>query len=107
VILDEAGVVGWRELAAFPRGGVSAGVKLVCVGDSKHLQPIAASGIFRALVERHGAAETSSIQRQQTDVEPLIKSNGFRVSPPRILRRVPKTQSPRSGGCQLTPSATF
>lgn len=99
VILDEAGMVGSRELAALQRKIVNAGAKLVCVGDSKQLQPIAAGGIFKALVERHGAAEISNIQRQRTDVEPLLKwlSGATGKNPPSLpketiaaLRRLPE-----------------
>jgi conjugative relaxase-like TrwC/TraI family protein len=86
VILDEAGMVGSREFAALQRRVVDAGAKLVCVGDSKQLQPIAAGGIFKALVARHGAAEISSIQRQRTNVEPLLRwlSGAIGKNPPSL-----------------------
>jgi conjugative relaxase-like TrwC/TraI family protein len=86
VILDEAGMVGSRELAALQRRVVDAGAKLVCVGDSKQLQPIAAGGIFKALVARHGVAEISSIQRQRTDTAPLFQwlSGAIGRNPPSL-----------------------
>lgn len=86
VILDEAGMVGSRELAALQRRVVDAGAKLVCVGDSKQLQPIAAGGIFKALVARHGAAEISNIQRQRTDTAPLFQwlSGAIGRNPPSL-----------------------
>jgi ATP-dependent exoDNAse (exonuclease V) alpha subunit len=37
------------------------------------LQPIDAGGIFGSLMRRHGKAEISTIQRQRTDFEPLMK----------------------------------
>lgn len=72
VILDEAGMVGSRELGLLQERVIGAGGKLICVGDAKQLQPIAAGGIFRSLIARHGGAEISSIQRQRTDFGPLF-----------------------------------
>lgn len=88
VILDEAGMVGSRELSALQRRVINAGAKLVCVGDSKQLQPIAAGGIFKALVARHGAAEISSIQRQRTNAEPLLRwlSGAIGKNPPSLSK---------------------
>lgn len=70
--LDEAGMVGSREFALLQEAAMAAGAKLVAVGDPKQLQPIEAGGIFRSIVERHGKAEISAIQRQRTDGEPLL-----------------------------------
>src|SRR3546814_3078212 len=44
-----------------------AGAKVVLVGDAEHLQAIEAGAAFRALAERHGAAEISEIRRQHED----------------------------------------
>lgn len=71
--LDEAGMVGSREFGLLQDAAMEAGAKLVAVGDSKQLQPIDAGGIFRALIDRHGKAEISAIQRQRTDAEPLLR----------------------------------
>lgn len=73
IILDEAGMVGSREFSLLQRRAVDAGAKLVCVGDSKQLQPIEAGGIFRSLIGKLGGAEISNIQRQRTDVAPLLR----------------------------------
>jgi len=93
VILDEAGMVGSREFSALQRRVVEAGAKLISVGDSKQLQPIAAGGIFRALVDRHGAAEISNIQRQRTDVEPLLRwlSGAVGKNPPSLAKETVAT----------------
>ncbi|MYN11237.1 MobF family relaxase [Pseudoduganella aquatica] len=72
LVLDEAGMVGSREFGLLQEAVRAAGGKLVAVGDPKQLQPIDAGGIFRALIERHGKAEISNIQRQRTDFEPLL-----------------------------------
>src|SRR3546814_6261798 len=44
-----------------------AGAKVVLVGDAEQLQAIEAGAAFRALAERHGAAEISEIRRQHED----------------------------------------
>ena len=49
VVLDEAGMVGTRDLAELARHAESAGAKLVLVGDDAQLPEIAAGGSFRAL----------------------------------------------------------
>lgn len=72
LFLDEAGMVGSREFAMLQDAVLDAGAKLVSVGDPKQLQPIEAGGIFRSLMDRHGKAEISNIQRQRTDFEPLL-----------------------------------
>jgi conjugative relaxase-like TrwC/TraI family protein len=72
LVLDEAGMVGSREFALLQEQVVAAGAKLVCVGDSKQLQPIEAGGIFASLSRIHGKAELSQIRRQRTDMEPLL-----------------------------------
>jgi conjugative relaxase-like TrwC/TraI family protein len=73
LVLDEAGMVGSKEFSLLQSAILGAGGKLVAVGDAKQLQPIAAGGIFRTLCERHGKAEISTIQRQRTDVAPLVE----------------------------------
>lgn len=99
LILDEAGMVGSREFDLLQRHAFDAGTKLVCVGDPKQLQPIDAGGIFRSLMEKHGKAEISNIQRQRTDFEPLLKwlearaakpSGGIDPSQAAALRLVPE-----------------
>lgn len=72
LVLDEAGVVGSREFSLLQQEVLKAGAKFVCVGDPKQLQPVEAGGIFGTLLERHGGAHISNIQRQRTDIKPLI-----------------------------------
>lgn len=72
LILDEAGMVGSRQFGLLQQAVIDAGAKLVAVGDSKQLQPIDAGGIFKSLIERHGKAELSNIQRQKTDFAPIL-----------------------------------
>lgn len=65
VVLDEAGMVGTRDLAQLARHSEEAGAKLVLVGDHAQLAEIAAGGSFRVLVERLGALELSENRRQE------------------------------------------
>lgn len=73
VVLDEAGLVGSREFALLQQHVVDAGAKLIAIGDPKQLQPIEAGGIFKSLMDKHGAAQVARIQRQKTDLAPLLK----------------------------------
>lgn len=100
IILDEAGMVGSREFSLLQRRAVATGAKLVCVGDSKQLQPIEAGGIFRSLIAKLGGAEISNIQRHMSDVAPLLRwlSGEIGRNPPNLpkgalsaLRRLPES----------------
>jgi conjugative relaxase-like TrwC/TraI family protein len=99
LFLDEAGMVGSREFSLLQEAVLSAGAKLVSVGDPKQLQPIEAGGIFGALMRKHGKAEISNIQRQRTDFEPLLDwldaraarpDGGLTLAQAQALRSVPE-----------------
>ena len=47
IIMDEAGMVGSKQMAEVIKKVEMAGAKLILVGDEKQLQPIAAGGILR------------------------------------------------------------
>ena len=64
LVLDEAGMVGTRQLQRVLAEAVGAGAKVVMVGDAQQLQSIEAGAAFRLLAERHGAAEISEVRRQ-------------------------------------------
>ena len=64
-VLDEAGMVASRQMAALVEIALRAGAKLVLVGDPDQLQPIAAGAAFRAIVDRIGYAELETIYRQK------------------------------------------
>jgi len=65
LVVDEAGMVGTRDLAALVRGAERGDSKLVLVGDTRQLPEIEAGGALRSLAERLGAAELHHIRRQQ------------------------------------------
>jgi Ti-type conjugative transfer relaxase TraA len=64
LVIDEAGMVGSRQLARFVIEAEARGAKLVLVGDHEQLQAIGAGSPFRAIAERVGAVELSEIRRQ-------------------------------------------
>lgn len=64
LVIDEAGMVGSRQLAKFVSKAETRGAKLVLVGDHEQLQAIGAGSPFRAIAERVGAVELSEIRRQ-------------------------------------------
>ena len=66
-VIDEAGMVGSRQLARFIGEAEKAGAKIVLVGDHEQLQAIGAGAPFRAIAEQIGHAELSEIRRQRVD----------------------------------------
>lgn len=64
VVVDEAGMVGTRQLHALLNHAADAGAKIVLVGDDKQLPEIAAGGAFRALKDELPAIELSEVRRQ-------------------------------------------
>ncbi|PZQ62229.1 MAG: Ti-type conjugative transfer relaxase TraA [Phenylobacterium zucineum] len=64
LVVDEAGLVGSRQLARVVGEARAAGAKVVLVGDAEQLQAIEAGAAFRALAERHGAHELTEVRRQ-------------------------------------------
>lgn len=71
VIMDEAGMVGSKQMSEVIQKVNEAGAKLILVGDEKQLQPIAAGGILHA-IDKHMAqvaceysTSIESIKRQR------------------------------------------
>jgi len=67
LVIDEAGMVGSRQLARFIEEADRAGAKIVLVGDPEQLQPIGPGAAFRAVAERVGFVELEDIRRQRED----------------------------------------
>src|SRR3546814_5227365 len=65
--LDEAGMIGTRQMECVLSHAEQAGAKVVLVGDPEQLQAIEAGAAFRAVTERHGWAEITEIRRQCED----------------------------------------
>jgi Ti-type conjugative transfer relaxase TraA len=67
LVIDEAGMVGTRQLERVLSQAAEAGAKVVLVGDPKQLQSIEAGAAFRSIHERHGGAEIGEVRRQRDD----------------------------------------
>jgi len=67
LVIDEAGMVGTRQLERVLSHATDAGAKVVLVGDPQQLQAIEAGAAFRSIHERHGGAEIGEVRRQRED----------------------------------------
>ena len=67
LVIDEAGMVGTRQMAELVRLTEDKGAKLVLVGDKRQLQPIDAGGPFRAIQKEVGVTRLTEIRRQRED----------------------------------------
>ncbi|WP_051086626.1 AAA family ATPase [Methylobacterium sp. WSM2598] len=64
LVLDEAGMVGSRQMERVLGAARQAGAKVVLVGDPEQLQAIEAGGAFRSIADRFGAARIEEVRRQ-------------------------------------------
>lgn len=69
VVIDEAGMLGNRRLAAFIDEAAQANAKLILVGDPKQLPEIDPGGLFKSLAERLGHRELTDNWRQLDPIE--------------------------------------
>lgn len=67
LVIDEAGMVGTRQMRRVLEAAERGGAKVVMVGDPEQLQAIEAGAPFRRLVERHGAMEITEVRRQRDE----------------------------------------
>jgi Ti-type conjugative transfer relaxase TraA len=67
LVIDEAGMVGTRQLERVLSHAAEAGAKVVLVGDPQQLQAIEAGAAFRSIHERQGGAEIGEVRRQRQD----------------------------------------
>jgi Ti-type conjugative transfer relaxase TraA len=67
MVIDEAGMVGTRQLERVLSHAAEAGAKVVLVGDPQQLQSIEAGAAFRSIHEGHGGAEIGEVRRQRED----------------------------------------
>lgn len=65
LVIDEAGMIGSRQLERIISEASERGAKVVLVGDAEQLQPIEAGAAFRTIAERVGYQELSGIRRQR------------------------------------------
>ncbi|WP_447728322.1 Ti-type conjugative transfer relaxase TraA [Sphingomonas koreensis] len=67
LVIDEAGMIGTRQMERVLSEAEKRGAKVVMVGDPEQLQAIEAGAAFRATAERHGSIEITEIRRQRED----------------------------------------
>ena len=91
LVIDEAGMVGSRQLERVLSEAERRGAKVVLVGDPEQLQAIEAGAAFRSIPERHGDVEIGEVRRQRED---------WQQDATRRARRRPNR---RSAGCLSRP----
>jgi Ti-type conjugative transfer relaxase TraA len=67
LVIDEAGMIGTRQLARVLEVAQQAHAKVVLVGDPEQLQAIEAGAPFRGIVASHGMAELTQVRRQRQE----------------------------------------
>mgnify|MGYP003125447590 FL=1 len=67
LVIDEAGMVGTRQLERVLSHAAEVGAKVALVGDPQQLQSIEAGAAFRSIHERHGGVEIETVRRQRED----------------------------------------
>ena len=66
LVIDEAGMIGSRQLERVLATARAAKAKVVLVGDPEQLQAIEAGAAFRSLLDRHRPAALSQVRRQRS-----------------------------------------
>lgn len=69
VVVDEAAMLGSRQLSDLAQAAETRGAKLVLVGDTQQLQAIEAGAAFRTIQERVGGAELFENRRQELEAD--------------------------------------
>ncbi|MEW9855767.1 Ti-type conjugative transfer relaxase TraA [Novosphingobium sp. M1R2S20] len=67
LVIDEAGMIGTRQMERVLAEAEKREAKVVLVGDPEQLQAIEAGAAFRSIAERHGAVEITQVRRQRED----------------------------------------
>jgi Ti-type conjugative transfer relaxase TraA len=65
LVIDEAGMIGTRQMERLIGEAQAHGAKVVLVGDPEQLQAIEAGAAFRSIAERHAHVEITEIRRQR------------------------------------------
>ncbi len=67
LVIDEAGMVGTKQMSRLIEAVHTGGGKIVLVGDERQLQPIEHGAPFKAIGERVGKSELKDIRRQREE----------------------------------------
>ena len=65
IVVDEAGMIGSRQMERILHFAKQGRAKVVLIGDPEQLQAIEAGGAFRMLADRFGAARLDTVRRQR------------------------------------------
>ncbi len=74
-VIDEAGMIGTKQMARFISEAKDKGAKLVLVGDAEQLQPIEAGAPFRCITNDHKPATLHDVHRQKDDWQKQASQN--------------------------------
>jgi Ti-type conjugative transfer relaxase TraA len=66
-VIDEAGMIGSKQLSRFVGEAKARGAKVVLVGDDEQLQAIGAGAAFRSIAEEVGFVSLQDVRRQRED----------------------------------------
>jgi ATP-dependent exoDNAse (exonuclease V) alpha subunit len=64
LVIDEAGMLGTRQLESVLAGAEKAKTKVVLVGDAEQLQATEAGAAFRSGSSTHGVSNLTEVRRQ-------------------------------------------
>jgi Ti-type conjugative transfer relaxase TraA len=67
LVVDEAGMLGTRQLEHVLRVAEKAHAKVLLVGDAEQLQAIEAGAAFRGIASSHGVSNLTEVRRQKLD----------------------------------------
>ncbi len=86
LVLDEASMIGTRDLAALLQHAEQARAKVLVVGDTRQLAAVDAGGGLRALQDRLGAATLTVNRRQHAEWESTALADVAAGTPAEALR---------------------
>ncbi|MBY0460475.1 MAG: AAA family ATPase, partial [Gemmataceae bacterium] len=71
LVVDEAGMIGTKDLNRLMQAVVDGGGRVILAGDSKQLPPVQAGGGFRSMLERYkeNGAELTAVTRQESQAD--------------------------------------
>jgi Ti-type conjugative transfer relaxase TraA len=67
LVIDEAGMLGTRQLEHVLRVAEKAHAKVLLVGDAEQLQAIEAGAAFRGITSTHGVSNLTEVRRQKSE----------------------------------------
>ena len=75
LVIDEAGMVGTKQLARFVSAAKKSSANLILVGDPEQLQPIQAGRPFKDIAQESDVARLTEIRRQRQEWQRQASSN--------------------------------